>query len=187
MAVYTGNVTHPEIGWQRFGRSRFVSVKTLFTVVARPRNDARRVTFSIDYSYHGLTDPYAVGGDEHSCKQRCYWLQETSMKESCAQPPTLDEVRAAVRSTCRGYPVRNVQIFGSLARGEGHAGSDVDLLVDLLPGSRMGLFEMGALKEDLEEKLGCPVDFVSRKAIERSTNIERRRSILAAPVTIYAR
>jgi predicted nucleotidyltransferase len=46
---------------------------------------------------------------------------------------------------------------------------------------------MGALQDDLEQTLGCRVDLLSRRAVETSRNILRRRSILANPVTIYAR
>ena len=102
-------------------------------------------------------------------------------------PPTLDEISKAVTSACKGLPVRSVEVFGSLARGESRPGSDVDLLVDFLPGARFGLLEMGALKEDLEELLGCAVDLVSRKAVEKSTNPYRRKSMLASPVSVYAR
>jgi predicted nucleotidyltransferase len=56
-----------------------------------------------------------------------------------------------------------------------------------MPAASAGLFEMGALKEDLEERLGCRVDLLSRRAVERSRNPIRRRAILASPVTLYAR
>lgn len=101
--------------------------------------------------------------------------------------PNLEEVRAAVTAACEGLPVRSVAVFGSLARGESHPGSDVDLLVDFLPGARFGLLEMGALKEDLEESLGCAVDLISRQAVEKSTNSYRRNAMLSSPITIYAR
>jgi predicted nucleotidyltransferase len=101
--------------------------------------------------------------------------------------PKLEDVRAAVTSACRGLPVRSVEVFGSLARGGTRTGSDVDLLVDFLPGARFGLLEMGALKEDLEEMLGCALDLVSRKSVEKSTNPYRRRSMLSSPVSVYAR
>ena len=80
-----------------------------------------------------------------------------------------------------------MEVFGSVARGEAGQDSDVDLLVEFLPGARAGLFEMGALKEDLEDRLGCRVDLLSRRAVERSRNPYRRRAILANPITLYAR
>jgi predicted nucleotidyltransferase len=50
-------------------------------------------------------------------------------------------------------PVTRVQAFGSLVNGVPHAGSDIDLLVEFQPNTRIGLLAMGALKEDLEERL----------------------------------
>jgi predicted nucleotidyltransferase len=99
----------------------------------------------------------------------------------------LEEVTAAVFDVCSRHPVTRMQVFGSLASGSGHAGSDVDLLVDFQPDAPVGLFEMGALKEELEQKLGCHVDLVSRVAVERSKNPYRRRAILRSPITVYAR
>jgi predicted nucleotidyltransferase len=102
-------------------------------------------------------------------------------------PPRLDEIRAAVRAVCENSCVARVELFGSAARGANRPDSDVDLLVEFLPGSEIGLFEMGALKEDLEEWLGCRVDLVSRRAVERSRNPIRRAAILRNPIPVYAR
>lgn len=109
------------------------------------------------------------------------------MKSKISNPPTLEEIQSAVIAVCKNHNVARMELFGSLARGEGHSGSDIDLLVDFPPGSNIGLFEMGALKEDLEERLGCRVDLLSRKAIERSRNPIRRASILASSVPLYVR
>jgi predicted nucleotidyltransferase len=70
-------------------------------------------------------------------------------------------VEAAAR-----HGVRNVRVFGSVARGEETAESDVDLLVDLDPG--VGLFAIGALEVDLEERLGRKVDVVIARALRES-------------------
>ncbi len=101
--------------------------------------------------------------------------------------PTLDAIRAGVRAICKSRAVAKVDLFGSLARGRGQVGSDIDLLIEFLPGNQIGLFEMGALKEDLEERLGCRVDLVTRSAIERSRNPTRRTAILAHAIPIYVR
>ena len=100
---------------------------------------------------------------------------------------TLAQLSNAVREVCEPHPVSRVELFGSGARGRAHPESDVDLLIEFLPGASIGLLEMGGLKEELEQRLGCSVDLVSRAAVERSRNPYRRRSILAAPVTVYAR
>jgi predicted nucleotidyltransferase len=100
---------------------------------------------------------------------------------------SLAGLREAVRPVCEQYPVARLEVFGSRAEGSARADSDVDLLVEFLPEANPGLFEMGALKEALEDALGCRVDLLSRRAVERSRNIVRRRAILAGPVTLYAR
>lgn len=57
----------------------------------------------------------------------------------------------------------NVRVFGSVATGTEHEGSDIDLLVDL--GTPMGLMEIGALERSLSELLGAPVDLVPSTAL----------------------
>jgi uncharacterized protein len=100
---------------------------------------------------------------------------------------SFDTLRAVLGAVCAERPIARMEVFGSVARGEAGQDSDVDLLVEFLPGARAGLFEMGALKEDLEDRLGCRVDLLSRRAVEQSRNPYRRRAILANPVTLYAR
>ncbi|MDI7773977.1 nucleotidyltransferase family protein [Asticcacaulis sp. EMRT-3] len=57
------------------------------------------------------------------------------------------------------YRVENLRVFGSVARGEDKVGSDLDLLVDPLPGAT--LFDLGGLQAELEERLGVPVDLLT--------------------------
>ena len=61
------------------------------------------------------------------------------------------------------HGARNVHVFGSVVRGEDREGSDVDLLVDPDPG--FTLLDLAALVRALEERLGCPVDVVIRRAL----------------------
>lgn len=100
---------------------------------------------------------------------------------------SLDELKAAARAVCERHPVARLELFGSQATGWMRPDSDVDLLVKFLPGSKPGLLEMGALQDELEQRLGRRVDLLSRRAVEKSRNVYRRRSILTGPVTIYAR
>jgi len=52
----------------------------------------------------------------------------------------------------------NVRVFGSVATGTEHAGSDIDLLFDM--GTPMGLMELGTLERRLSELLGADVDLI---------------------------
>ena len=57
----------------------------------------------------------------------------------------------------------NVRVFGSVARGEADAKSDIDLLVDLEPGR--SLFDLGRLLMDLQNLLGHEVDVVTERGL----------------------
>jgi predicted nucleotidyltransferase len=61
--------------------------------------------------------------------------------------------------------VRSMAIFGSVARDESTAASDVDLLVEFEPGHPKGLFEFLSLQAFLEDLLGCRIDLVMRDSL----------------------
>ena len=61
-------------------------------------------------------------------------------------------------ATAAHYGVRNLRVFGSVARGEDDAVSDLDLLADLP--SDLGLFDLGRLRATLQEIVGARVDIV---------------------------
>ena len=57
----------------------------------------------------------------------------------------------------------SVRVFGSVARGEADANSDIDFLVELEEGR--SLFDLGGLLMDLQDLLGCKVDVVTPKGL----------------------
>ncbi|HSW46093.1 MAG TPA: nucleotidyltransferase family protein [Phycisphaerae bacterium] len=57
----------------------------------------------------------------------------------------------------------NVRVFGSVARGQADAGSEVDFVVELEEGR--SLLDLGGLLMDLQELLGRPVDVVSERGL----------------------
>lgn len=59
------------------------------------------------------------------------------------------------------YGVIRLGIFGSVARGDVTAASDVDMVVEM---ENPDLFYMVHIKEDLEKALRCPVDIVHYRA-----------------------
>lgn len=77
------------------------------------------------------------------------------MKPSVA----LDLQRAAVRASASRFRAANPRVFGSVLHGTDHDGSDLDLLVDALPGAT--LFDLGGLQIELEELLGVSVDLLT--------------------------
>jgi hypothetical protein len=77
------------------------------------------------------------------------------MKPSVA----LEENRQAVRRAVQQFKTENPRLFGSALHGNDREGSDLDLLVDPLPG--VTLFDLGGLQVELEELLGVPVDLLT--------------------------
>ena len=61
------------------------------------------------------------------------------------------------------YGVQDIRVFGSVARGQSSADSDLDVLVRLKPG--YSLLDLIAIKQDMEDLLGCGVDVVTEAAI----------------------
>lgn len=64
--------------------------------------------------------------------------------------------RAEIFAIATKYGASNVRVFGSVARGEEHPGSDVDFLMEIEPGR--SLLDQIALMQELEGLLGCKVD-----------------------------
>ena len=79
------------------------------------------------------------------------------MKPSLALSQNRDAIRAATRR-CRAA---NPRVFGSVLHGNDREGSDLDLLVDPLPGTT--LFDLGGLQDELQELLGVSVDVLTLK------------------------
>jgi len=76
--------------------------------------------------------------------------------------PTLEGLRShrdEILSLAARYRATNVRVFGSVARGEATANSDVDLLVTFLDGA--SLFEASGLWQDLQDLLGWEVSLLS--------------------------
>jgi len=73
--------------------------------------------------------------------------------------------------------VRSLDLFGSIARGDSGADSDVDLLVEF--DRPVGLFQFFRVQRRLEAIVGRPVDLVMKDAIKR----QLRTRILAEAVS----
>jgi len=71
-------------------------------------------------------------------------------------------------SFVREFSIRALYIFGSVARGEDSPGSDIDILVEFEPGSRIGLFAFARLQRRLSELLQKKVDLVTRDGLHRA-------------------
>jgi len=76
---------------------------------------------------------------------------------------TLSEIQNIVSTLAAKYGAKRVYLFGSYARGDMTASSDIDLRID--KGSIRG-FALAGLLLDLEEALGVSVDLVTTGSLD---------------------
>ena len=67
--------------------------------------------------------------------------------------------RRAIREIVKKYPTVNPRVFGSVLHGTDHEESDLDVLVDALPGAT--LLDLGDLEADLVQALGTRVEVLT--------------------------
>jgi hypothetical protein len=72
---------------------------------------------------------------------------------------SLRPYRREILAVAARHGARNVRVFGSIARGDDHEESDVDLLVDIEPGR--SLLDVIALEQDLQQLLGRRVEVLT--------------------------
>ena len=73
---------------------------------------------------------------------------------------TMDQkVSSTISNYFKTQPVEKAWVFGSFSRGEERADSDIDIMITLIPGTRMGL-QFFAMNLELEKLLHRPVDLV---------------------------
>ncbi len=94
--------------------------------------------------------------------------------------------RKRLAEFCRRWKIRELALFGSVLRADFHASSDIDLLVSFSPKAKVSLFDLVRMQNELKEIFGREVDLVERRAIEKSENYIRRKSILNNTKVIYA-
>lgn len=96
------------------------------------------------------------------------------MKPSLA----LETKRNTVREVALRHHTVNPRVFGSVLHGDDKDGSDLDLLVDALPGTT--LFDLGGLQDELEELLGVTVEVLT--PADLSPKLRNRVLLEAQPV-----
>lgn len=93
----------------------------------------------------------------------------------------VDETKLA--ALCRQYHVRELSLFGSAARDEMRPDSDIDLLVEFIPGAKVDLVDYAGLMLDLSKLIGRKVDLVSKKGLKpliRASVLKEARLVYAA-------
>ncbi|MCC7388992.1 MAG: nucleotidyltransferase family protein [Phycisphaerales bacterium] len=84
---------------------------------------------------------------------------------------------------CQRWKVAELSLFGSVLRDDFGPESDVDVLVEFLPGAAYGIDEHVAMVAELREMFGRPVDLVRAGSLK---NPFRRHEILTTRRVIHA-
>ena len=94
-----------------------------------------------------------------------------------------DEIIASLRaheSELRRVGIRQLSLFGSVARGQANAESDIDLVAELEPNANVGLFRLSAIESRLSQILGRKVDLllepVEKPRLQSAVERDRRRA-----------
>jgi len=99
--------------------------------------------------------------------------------------PQINVDKSAVADFCRRWKITELALFGSVLRDDFRPESDVDVLVTFEPDHPWSLLDHVQMQEELASILGRSVDLVTRRAIERSRNYIRRKSILESAQVVY--
>ncbi len=71
--------------------------------------------------------------------------------------------RIAIRAVVERHRACNARVFGSVLHGDDNEGSDLDILID--PTSETTMFDIGAIRHELLQLLGVPVDVLTPNAL----------------------
>ncbi len=128
--------------------------------------------------------PVLIGSHRRADAVMLSVVQYARLQQQDGQVPAggvledLQERSFLVRRIAALNRIGSVAVFGSVARREETAGSDVDLMV--VPGGDASLFDLAQFEEDMEMLVRRPVDVVSR----RSLDPQRDQKILAEAVEL---
>jgi len=86
-------------------------------------------------------------------RPHAFWYNASMIRQE-----TIRQQRDAILALAQRYGAHDVRIFGSVARGDATAASDLDLIVRFDPGR--SLFDHGGLLMDLQDLLGVKVDVI---------------------------
>ena len=92
---------------------------------------------------------------------------------------TIEEIKEIVTPIAKAYEIPKIAVFGSVARGEATAESDIDFIIE--KGNKItGLFSFGAFAEMLEKGLNKKVDILTYTGLS-----EHFEYIIEEEVVIY--
>jgi len=88
----------------------------------------------------------------------------------------------SIAALCRRYHVRELALFGSAVREDFRPDSDIDLLIEFEPETKVGFMTLARLQRELSIVLGRRVDLVPKGGLKPII----RRSVLDSAEVLYA-
>ena len=85
---------------------------------------------------------------------------------------TIQEIRRKVMPILVKYRIPAMYLFGSYARGDATADSDIDFLIDTTGTELTSLLRLGSLYCDLEEAFQKPIDLITVRSIMQESSME---------------
>jgi uncharacterized protein len=102
-------------------------------------------------------------------------------REASAIPVRLPIDRQALAAFCRRHHIRRLSLFGSVLKGTARPDSDVDFLVEFVPGKEPGLLGLASIELELSELLGGRrVDLRTPEDLSKYFRAEILRTALVA-------
>ncbi|MDX2033371.1 MAG: nucleotidyltransferase family protein [Blastocatellia bacterium] len=97
-------------------------------------------------------------------------------------PEAIRAKQEPLKEVCRRYRIRELSLFGSMARGDFNDQSDVDLLVEFEPEMEVGFLTLSRLHRELSSILGRPIDLVPKLGLKPAI----KQEVLESAELVYA-
>ena len=97
----------------------------------------------------------------------------------------IDIPKKQIAEFCRRWNIAEFALFGSVLRDDFDLDSDLDILVTFAPEADWSLLDHLRMERELSDILGKKIELLSKRAVEQSHNVIRRREILNTAEVIY--
>ena len=99
----------------------------------------------------------------------------------------ITDIESIACSILQSYPVKRAALFGSAARNDISDKSDIDILVEFLPGRGGVNFEFFGLQADLEEAFGRKIDLITFNSLKNEAKSQFKKNVQNDLRIIYER